>query len=175
MWNTWANLLTLLRFGCIGPCAWAIVSANWVTAALLFSLAVITDLVDGPVARRFQHESSLGGLLDHTTDAAFVSVNLAALACVGLTNALLPLLVAAAFIQYLLDSQALAGASLNTSWLGKNNGIAYFVLVGIAVIRNAFELHWPSDDWIIFGGWLLVASTLISMLDRLLALLRARH
>lgn len=174
MWFTWANLLTLLRFLCIAPCAWAIVEDHWLIATALFTLAVATDLIDGPVARHFNHDSGLGGLLDHATDAAFVTINLAALAWIGLTSSLLPLLIPAAFIQYLLDSKVLAGESLRTSWLGKNNGIAYFVLVGVAVIRNGLDLSWPADLWIMVFSWLLVLSTLVSMLDRALAVRRTR-
>jgi cardiolipin synthase (CMP-forming) len=174
VWSTWANLLTALRFICIAPCAWAIVSGHWISAAVLFSFAVVTDLLDGPLARRLQHDSALGGLFDHSTDALFVAIALAALAWTGFVNMLLPVLVAAAFIQYFLDSRALAGQSLKTSWLGKNNGVAYYVLVGIPVIRNALGLDWPPDAWISLFGWLLTASTLVSMFDRLRALLRAR-
>ena len=41
----------------------------------------------------------------------------------------LPGLVAAAFVQYTLDSRALAGQRLRASALGRWNGIAYFVLL----------------------------------------------
>jgi cardiolipin synthase len=164
-----------MRLVCIAPCAWAIVSGHWPLAAGLFTLAVVTDLIDGPLARHFQHQSSLGGIFDHTTDALFVAVTLAALAWTGAINPLLPVLVAAAFVQYFLDSRALAGQHLKTSWLGKNNGVAYYVLVGIPVIRNTLGWDWPADLWITLLSWLLIASTLASMLDRLRVLLRSRR
>jgi cardiolipin synthase len=175
MWKTWANLLTLLRIVSIVPCAWAILNDHWGTASALFTVAVITDLLDGPLARRYGHDSALGGLLDHATDAAFVAITLGALAFIGYGNTLLPGLIVAAFIQYALDSRVLAGHQLKTSWLGKNNGIVYFVLVGVPVIRNGLGLSWPADIWIDVLGWLLVITTLTSMLDRLLALLRERR
>lgn len=175
MWKTWANLLTAIRTLSIAPCAWAIVSGHWPLAAALFVVAALTDLLDGPLARRFGHASALGGLLDHATDALFVVVAVAALAWAGYGNWLLAPLIAAAFIQYALDSRVLAGQQLRASWLGRNNGILYFVLVGIPVIRNALTLSWPADLWINLFSWLLVATTLTSMLDRLLALLRQRR
>jgi phosphatidylglycerophosphate synthase len=174
MWKTWANLLTLIRFASILPCAWSILQEDWLTAATLFALAVVTDYLDGPLARRHGHASPLGGLLDHTTDALFVSVNLGALAYLGYLPGWLPPLVALAFTQYLLDSRALAGRPLRASWLGRNNGIAYFVLLGIPLISNALDLGWPPRAWISAFGWVLVASTLLSMLDRASALLRTR-
>ncbi len=172
MWRTWANLLTALRLATIGPCAWAISTGAWGLAGALFALAVLTDLLDGPVARHLNHASSLGGLLDHATDALFVSACLAALAAVGQMNVLLPALVLLAFLQYMLDSSALAGASLRTSRLGRYNGIAYFVLVGIPVVSNALALGWPPVEWVRLLGWALTLSTLASMGDRLLALRR---
>ena len=173
-WLTWANGLTLLRLIAIGPTAWAILSGNWLLAAALFVLAAISDLADGPVARRFNHASPFGGLFDHGTDALFVSTTLGALAAAGYLNPYLPVLVALAFIQYMFDSKALAGAELRTSILGRNNGIAYFVMVGIPVIREALGLQWPPLSWISVLAWLLVLSTAASMLDRAITLIRQR-
>lgn len=175
MWNSWANLLTLLRLACVLPCAWAMLQDDWTTAAVLFVIAVITDFFDGRLARRMGHVSVLGGLFDHATDALFVTIALGTLAALGLLPAWLAPLVALAFAQYMFDSQALQGHALRASWLGRNNGVAYFVLVGVPVIRNALELTWPADAWINAGGWLLVVTTLISMIDRGMALRRARR
>jgi phosphatidylglycerophosphate synthase len=111
-------------------------------------------------------------LFDHATDAFYVSVSLGALAWIGMTNGWLPVLVGLAFIQYMFDSKALAGADLRTSFLGRNNGIAYFVMVGIPVVREAMAWSWPPDAWIAILAWILVATTLISMTDRAIALIR---
>ncbi|MFV2089602.1 MAG: CDP-alcohol phosphatidyltransferase family protein [Pseudomonadales bacterium] len=174
MWKTWANLLTALRLVCVAPCAWAIVLGHLGPAAALFTIAVVSDYLDGPVARRFDNDSPAGGLFDHATDALFVAVNLSALAWIGLLDFWLPLLVVLAFTQYLFDSRALVGASLRASILGKNNGIAYFVMIGIPVIRNALGWSWPPDSWIAALGWILVITTLASMTDRAVALLKNR-
>ncbi|MEJ2089910.1 MAG: CDP-alcohol phosphatidyltransferase family protein [Gammaproteobacteria bacterium] len=172
MWNTWANLLTAVRLLAVAPAAWAIGTGLWLLAAELFVLAVLTDLLDGPAARALGQTSPVGGLFDHATDAAYVSVNLGALAWIGLINGWLPVLVALAFVQYVFDSKALAGAELKTSFLGRINGIAYFVMVGIPVMREALGLTWPDDVWIRTLAWILVATTLASMLDRAVALAR---
>ncbi len=170
----WANLLTLARLIATVPCAWAIVEGHWTWAAALFVFAVATDLADGPIARRYDAATPLGGLLDHGTDAVFVTVMLSVLSGQGYTPWLLPVLVAAAFTQYALDSNALRGRRLRASWLGRCNGIAYFVVVGTPVIRNALALHWPSDALISVIAWALVGTTIMSMAYRLLALKRAR-
>ena len=167
-----ANGLTAARLLAIGPSVWAIAAERWEIAGILFTLSVLTDMLDGPLARRLGQASAAGGLFDHLTDALYVAACLAALAAAGYLNVWLPGLVLLAFVQYLLDSRALAGAELRTSLLGRYNGIAYFVLVGIPVLREALGLSWPADVWIASLGWLLLASTLISMADRALALIR---
>jgi len=161
-----------VRLVCAPACVWAIAGLQWRIAAGLFVLAVATDLLDGPVARRRGEVSPLGGLVDHATDAFFCTVVLAALALVDLAPAALPLLVAAAFVQYTADSRALAGKALRTSRIGRYNGIAYFVVAGIPIIRNALGWEWPPDSLVLALGWLLVASTVVSMADRLRAVLR---
>jgi phosphatidylglycerophosphate synthase len=164
--RTRANALTALRLLCGPLLVLALLERAPLAAAGLFWLAVATDLLDGRVARRFGETSALGGFLDHLTDAAFVSLGLAAL---------LPALVALAFLQYTLDSRVAAGRPLRASALGRWNGIAYFVPIGTVVVRDALGLAWPPAGWVRALGWLLVASTLLSMADRALALMRARR
>lgn len=175
MLMTWANLLTIARLLAIFPCAWAIHTGRWSLAAVLFVAAVITDFLDGPIARRYHHASALGGLLDHATDALFVGSCLAVLSTSAIVNPWLPGLVLAAFCQYMFDSKALSGQTLRTNWLGRNNGIAYYVLVGVPVIRNALELTWPNDTLIKAFGWLLLVTTAVSMIERGVVYLRMRE
>jgi phosphatidylglycerophosphate synthase len=177
-WRTWANALTLLRLGCAPLLACSVAaggSGSALLAGLLFWGAVATDFADGRVARRRGEASPLGGLLDHASDAAFVSVGLAALAGRGSVPAPLPALVALAFLQYTLDSRALAGRPLRASALGRHNGIAYYVLLGIPLTRDLLGLAWPGHGLVRGLGWLLVATTLVSMADRARALLLARR
>jgi phosphatidylglycerophosphate synthase len=172
--STRANALTALRlvFGPLLVLA-LIERAVW-PAFALFWLAVGSDLLDGRVARRYGEASALGGFLDHVTDAAFVSLGLAALALRGEAPALLPAAVALAFLQYTLDSRVIRGAALRASALGRWNGIAYFVPIGTVVVRDALGLGWPAPRLVLWLGWALVASTLLSMIDRGVALRRAR-
>lgn len=174
-WWTRANALTALRLLITPFLALCIVQDYEVWAHWLFWLAVGTDLLDGRVARRYGEVSPFGGLFDHATDALFVSTGLFAVAFAGHVPLLLPPLVIAAFVQYTLDSSALAGKTLRASSLGRWNGIAYFVLVGIPVVRSGLDLGWPPEGWTMAIGWTLVATTLFSMSNRLMALLRSRN
>ena len=171
-WLTLANAVTGLRLLAAPVSALAILEGASLSAFALFILAVATDLADGRVARRRGEVSPLGGLLDHSSDAIFVSLGLGALACLGIVPVLLPILVASAFVQYVIDSKTLAGHPLRASWLGRWNGVAYFVLLGTPVIRDALGLDWPTNEVVLAIGWALVASTLASMANRALAYLR---
>lgn len=163
-WSTRANAITLLRLCAAPALVLAIASrATW-DAALVFALAVATDFADGWVARRYREASPLGGLIDHGADALFVTVGCAALSFRGELPFLLPVAIAFAFSQYVLDSRP--GPRLRGSSLGRWNGIAYFVAVGVPVVRDALGLGFPPPSWVRGFGWLLVASTLLSILDR---------
>jgi len=174
--RTRANALTAFRLVAGPLLVLALLRGQGVSAFVWFWLAVGSDLLDGRVARRYGEASPLGGFLDHATDAAFVSLGLAALAVRGEAPALLPAFVAAAFLQYSLDSRVLGPpgrTALVASSLGRWNGIAYFVPVGTVVVRDLLGLGWPAPGLVLALGWALVASTALSMLDRAFALRRA--
>jgi cardiolipin synthase len=168
-WLTWANGLTASRLVAAPLLAMAILREAHGLALVVFVAAVLTDFLDGPVARRFGKASPLGGVLDHATDAAFVTAGNGALGCTGQVPQILPWLIAAAFLQYLVDSRVAAGSSLRSSVLGRWNGVAYFVVLGVPVVRDGLGLVWPGALLVTAIGWALVASTLLSMAQRLRA------
>jgi len=165
-WMTAANALTALRIALVPGLVHAVLGGHAVAALACFGLAVASDWFDGPLARRRGEASRLGGFLDHASDAVFVASGLAACAVAGPVPWPLPPLVLLAFVQYALDSRVLAGLPLRTSRIGRWNGIAYFVLLGVPVVRDGLALGWPPDGLVRALGWALVASTGVSMLDR---------
>jgi CDP-diacylglycerol--glycerol-3-phosphate 3-phosphatidyltransferase len=168
-WWTLANGLTSLRF-VLGPvCALALLNDRAELALPVFVVAILTDMLDGRIARRGGDASSEGALFDHATDAWFVCLGLLALAIRGLVPIALPLLIALAFAQYTLDSRALAGQQLRASWLGRRNGIAYWVLLAIPIARDAGSLGWPSDALFSALATGLALTTAISIGDRAMA------
>ena len=164
-----ANALTALRALLVPVSAWAIANQLWTVAAGAFVIAVVSDLLDGPLARRSGTVSAFGGLFDHGTDAAFVVASTAAAVWLGLLPIGLPVLIALAFAQYVIDSGANRGRALRASWLGRCNGIAYFVLLGFIVLQPALGITLLSESILYWVGWGLLLSTAASMLDRLLA------
>jgi phosphatidylglycerophosphate synthase len=165
-WQTRANALTGLRLLAAPALATAICAGHAGAALAIYALAVASDFADGWVARRYDEASPLGGFMDHAVDAVFVSTGCAALALRGVLPAPLPVLIALAFTQYAVDSRVGAQRPLRASSLGRWNGIAYYVVVAVPVIRDALGLGWPSPGAVLALGWLLVASTGLSMADR---------
>jgi cardiolipin synthase len=170
-----SNTLSVLRLIAAPLFFAAVVGEAWGVAGALFWLAVASDWADGRVARARGESSAFGGLLDHASDAVFVSSGLAALAGSGRVPVVLPWLVGVAFGQYVLDSRALAGRPLRASALGRWNGIFYFVPPGVVATREALGLAMPSDPLVLGLGWLLVVSTSVAMADRAWTLLASRR
>ena len=173
-WKTWANLLTTLRLLMLLPTIAAILLQGWLAASVLFALAVVTDIYDGKLARKLTQTSPFCGLFDHATDAVYVTLCCAAIAEAGFINPVLHWLIPAAFLQYVVDSKALAGIALRTSAIGKSNGIAYYALVGTVIGTQLLGwnlLQTPTR----YVAWALVATTVLSMLDRGISLLRHRN
>lgn len=166
-----ANNLTLLRLLISPVNVWCLLERKFMLSGVFFVVAVVTDVFDGIFARRQATSSRIGGVLDHSADCLFVSSALFALAVHGSIPIFLPFLVVLAFMQYVLDSRVFQQEKLVPSKLGRWNGISYFVLVGIVVGENAFEINWISNLWIRQTfSWALITSTIISMGERLLLL-----
>lgn len=78
------NLITVLRMLLIPWIAHALFLAHYAEAALLFLLAVVSDGVDGWLARRFRWQSRLGAILDPLADKALMMAAIAVLVAGGL-------------------------------------------------------------------------------------------
>lgn len=172
MWLTRANGVTLLRLFMAPLLVIAIAAEEWAGALAIFVLAVLSDLADGYLARRYGESTPLGGVVDHAVDAVFVTAGTGALATAGTLPAPLPPLIAVAFLQYALDSRIGSARTLRSSPIGRWNGIAYFAVLALPIVRDAFGLARPGSELVMLAGWALVLSTGVSILDRLRASLR---
>ena len=171
---TLPNALSASRL-LLAPCvAWSLLEGNLMLAWILFLVAIGTDLLDGYLARHWNQTSPFGGLLDHSSDAIFITMTLTVLSYQQYISWLLPPLVLASFVQYVLDSKVLLGQPLRASQLGRYNGIAYFVIAGFPIGQEALDIRPLTYTWIEWFSWLLIASTLASMANSLFAYLRLR-
>ncbi len=172
---TLPNTVSVSRVALTPVMVWAILEDRGTVAIGIFCLVVTSDMLDGFIARRMGQETRLGTLLDHGADATFVVSVTGLCAYLGLLPLVLPVLIAIAFIQYVLDSHVFTGASLRPSIIGRWNGIAYFVAAGIAIVVH----HYLSVPGIVSAlrvfGWLLVATTVFSIAQRATHLVRIRR
>ena len=181
MVNT-AHLLTGLRLGLALPLAIAFARPDFLSAglvAVLLTAAISSDYFDGIAARRHGTTSAGGQLFDHATDCVFVTAGLTGAALADSVPIALPALVVVAFGQYVVDSYWLHHRrQLRMSTIGRWNGIGYFVpLVVLAAARLEVV---PALTPLLTAlarvvAYVLVASTLVSIVDRATAVRRQRQ
>ena len=80
------NLICLARIALVWPIIWALQVGDYYLALLLFTVAAVSDGLDGFLAKRFNWTSELGKALDPLADKAL----LVALFIVGAWNGLVP-------------------------------------------------------------------------------------
>ena len=169
------NLISATRIALIPPLLAATFEHQGGVALGLFIVVIASDFADGFIARRQAYSSSVGALVDHGADAIFVVVMTTAYAWLGLLPAILPPLIALAFVQYVLDSRAHSGERLRSSRLGKWNGIGYFCVCGFALITYHFPLARSFGGALYWFGVALVISTVISIAQRARYYLRSSY
>jgi len=165
-----ANALTAVRLLLVLPFAFLMAKGD--THSAIFALvawvvALISDFLDGPIARRRGTVTAWSGTFDHTSDFLFVTSGLFAGATRGAFPWILPSLITAAFLQYVIDSYWIhRHTKLRGSKLGRYNGILYFVpSIMDILIRIGLSFLAPLLTILV---WLLVATTLLSMGQRLM-------
>ena len=180
-WLTIANVISLARLAATPFSLSAVLDGQWRLAGLIFAGAVASDFIDGMVARwrgyglqprwRARPYGRCGLRRRHPLGASPISKSKQASTSFP---GILPWFIALAFLQYLVDSRALAGQALRTSRLGRANGIAYYVVAGTVIGKNALNLEWLPDEAIYWAALAILVSTLVSMFDRLRALAKLR-
>jgi len=165
-----ANALTAVRLLLVAPFAFFMSKGDVrfaVFALVVWVVALLTDFLDGPIARRRGTATAWSGTFDHTTDFLFVTSGLFAGALRGVFPWILPILIVAAFSQYVIDSYWIhRQTKLRGSKLGRYNGMLYFVPTCLEIIIR-LGAHWLQPLLTIFV-WMLVLSTLVSMGQRLM-------
>jgi CDP-diacylglycerol--glycerol-3-phosphate 3-phosphatidyltransferase len=172
-----ANSLTALRLLLVIPFAFFMTKGDMrsaVLALIIWVVALLTDFLDGPIARRLGTVTAWSGTFDHTTDFLFVTSGLFAGAYRGVFPWILPVLIVAAFSQYVIDSYWIhRHAKLRGSKLGRYNGMLYFVPTCMEIVIR-LGAHWLQPVLTLLI-WLLVLSTLVSMGQRVMLSRSAEH
>ena len=122
------------------PDAWIAPMAKNVTACVLFTIAAITDALDGYVARRYGLSSKLGAFLDPVADKLMVCAALVVLLMLGRVDAFVALVIIGREIAVsaLREWMALVGASqrVAVNSLGKVKTILQMVAIPVLLFHD---------------------------------------
>lgn len=162
-----ANTISAVRIALTPLVAWAVLGSHAIPAMTGIALVIASDLLDGFVARQRRQATPFGTLLDHTADALFVTTLAGIGAHLGLLPTILAPLIAIAFMQYVFDSRTVGLRTLRPSGLGRINGIAYYIAVTVmGVVHVHFSDTALLRTVVMSTGWLLAASTVVSIAER---------
>ena len=175
------NILSLGRLASTGFILWAIDTARWETAIVIFLLAAISDWVDGYIARRFHQSTVLGRQLDPLVDkitVIAVLIHLAAINTSGVRPWMVSLILARELIiQALRSHLEAASVGFGAKMAGKLKMAAQcFAIIAVlwvlrsggptiqpemAMVRDA--LIWASLALTIYSGgaYLVRARTIL--------------
>jgi len=160
--NNLPHVLSASRFVLAALVSGAMLEGQAAIAITGFALAIASDAIDGRIARARAEVSGFGTLLDHGADAFFVATVCATAAALGLIPIVLPGLIALAFAQYAWSASR--GAPPTASMLGRCNGIAYYVIAGVAIATH--HLLPMLAPVLSVMAWALIASSLVSIVLR---------
>lgn len=107
-WLNFPNLLSLSRLALAPFSVYAVLTGEYRTALVIFFIAAVTDILDGPLARRLGCATRLGAYLDPIADKAMLSATYLAAGFAGVVPWWLVALIFGRDILIL----ALAGAAL---------------------------------------------------------------
>ena len=166
---TLPNQLTILRLVLVIVFVAARESAlPWgaTIAAIAFGLAVLTDYLDGVLARRLQCETDFGRLMDPLADKVLIAAALVLLAWSHDIPAWAAIiLISRDFLITGLRQLALShGTVLAADPAGKTKTASQMVMIGFFLLRDAIgeAVHitaWPA--WIVAIGQILIAASVI--------------
>lgn len=134
MWNT-PNLLTLLRIGLIPVFVLVFyLHAPWArpVAAVIFTVAAVTDWLDGHLARRWEQTSPLGTFLDPVADKLMVAVALVFLVQVDPR----PMLALAAAV---IIGREITVSALR-EWMAEIGARSHVAVSGIGKVKTAAQM-----------------------------------
>lgn len=157
------NIISILRIILVFPVVWALLNDHFILALVLFTVAGISDALDGFLAKHYHWESRLGSILDPLADKLLLIASLACLSWLDLIPVWLfwmalgrdfLIVIGGVTYHYLLGK-----FDLTPLWSSKFNTSLQIILVILAIL----EPLWPSLTGIVnIFTWMVIASILIS-------------
>lgn len=149
----WANRLTVMRMGIIPV---FLVFLYWqfpysmLVAAILFTIASLTDILDGYVARREKKVTVFGKVFDPIADKLLVLAALVVLVEQGEVPSLIAIVIIAReiLISGFRIVAAGKGEIISASWLGKTKTVLQDISVILFLLHNLPPFTWLDRVWL---------------------------
>ncbi len=150
------NFLTLLRFLMIGVMVWFFLDDHPIYAMIVFIVAVLTDFLDGYIARKFNQITNIGKLLDPLADKL---LQIAAIFCmywVGYLHLAAFILVVACEILMVYGASFLLLHRHTIVAANAFGKISAGVMYGAILATFLHDYTAPYDQYAIFAGITLI-------------------
>jgi len=166
------NILALIRLMVAPLMFWIILTPELFTdkgyditwsyyfAALLFTIASLTDYFDGLIARELDQKTKLGAIIDPLADKMLVMAAFLGLMVEGSASvwAIYIIIVRELFITGLRTIAVQEGIDVAASWSGKVKTVAQMFAIGFLI------MHWPFANTLL---WIAVFLTVYSGVEYL--------
>lgn len=151
------NILTIIRFIFIPFIVISIIFDHYITAAILFTLSSITDVVDGGIARKFNAISDFGKLMDPLADKFTQLALILTLTIKGIIPEWIVIILIIKEVLMIWGASFLYGKKLVVSsrWYGKLTTILIYTALISSFFIEKFNL--PRFDIYIYGLAILFA------------------
>jgi cardiolipin synthase (CMP-forming) len=155
------NLLSLSRFFILGIIIWLLtkpdieliifktVINNYQLIALTYLTGLVTDILDGFLARRWQVESKIGNILDHATDKLML-LPIIYLLIQHLVSWQLFFYLSLEFLTIIISVEIFCTGKVRAflpnwpNWQGKISYIGLSILILAMLVFNSEEGHWEA-------------------------------
>ncbi len=162
------NKLTILRMLLVPvfiACFYFPVSYANIVAAMVFTLAYITDILDGRIARKYNLVTNFGKLMDPMADKLLTCSAFVMLVAAGMLSPIVTIIIIGR--EFLISGFRLVAAGsgnvIAASWLGKTKTISQCVAVVMMLVWPSLGLPGFRLDIIVL--WVSVAFTVWSGVD----------
>lgn len=151
---TLPNLISLLRLFLVPLIIWLLVTHRYPLAFLFFTVAAVSDLLDGLLARLLKSQSIVGRYLDPLADKTLLVGVFLTLGLKGLIPAWLVILVI--FRDFIILGGALLTLfshirfEISPLWISKINTVFQLILVTFLLAQISFGKEYPALNIIMF-------------------------
>jgi CDP-diacylglycerol--glycerol-3-phosphate 3-phosphatidyltransferase/cardiolipin synthase len=162
---TWMRIVMIPLF--VGvyyvPSTWLALPQINLIATVIFTVAAITDLLDGYLARKLNQTSAFGAFLDPVADKLMVAAALIVLVDLNRLNAVIAVIIIGReiTISALREWMAHLGAakSVAVSMLGKIKTVSQMVAIPMLLYHDALGRFQP-QQW---GTWLILLAAALTL------------